>query len=88
MVAYLKVGPQVMTYSDNLRAAQEVEKENSINFSHSPRTQATDNAPKPQLTSFFPLGNSRATSLPQKHQACSWCTCRKKAPEGIRTNKQ
>ena len=30
MVAYLKVGPQVRTYSDYLRAAQEAEKEDSI----------------------------------------------------------
>ena len=30
MVAYLKVGPQVRTYSDYLRAAQEAKKEDSI----------------------------------------------------------
>ena len=30
MVAYLKVGPQVRTYSDYLRAAQKAEKEDSI----------------------------------------------------------
>ena len=30
MVAYLKVGPQVRTYSDYLRAAHEGEKEDSI----------------------------------------------------------
>ena len=30
MVAYLKVGPQVRTYSDYLRAAREAEKEDSI----------------------------------------------------------
>ena len=30
MVAYLKVGPQVRTYSDYLRATREAEKEDSI----------------------------------------------------------
>ena len=55
MVAYLKVGPQVRTYSNYLRVAQEAEKEDSMEFSHSPMTQATDNAPKPWPTSFFPL---------------------------------
>ena len=30
MVAYLKVGPQVRTYSDYLRAAREAEKEDLI----------------------------------------------------------
>ena len=47
IVAYLKGGPQVGTYSDYLRAAQEVEKEDSMELSRGPRTQTTDNAPKP-----------------------------------------
>ena len=55
MVAYLKVGPQVRTYSDYLRAAWEAEKEDSIELSQGPRTQMTDNPPKPRTTSFFPL---------------------------------
>ena len=38
MVAYLKVGPQVRTYSDYLRAAREAEKEDSIKLSRSSRT--------------------------------------------------
>ena len=33
MVAYLKVGPQVRTYSDYLRATREAEKEDSIKLS-------------------------------------------------------
>ena len=37
MVAYLKVGPQVRTYSDYFRAAREVEKEDSIKLSQSSR---------------------------------------------------
>ena len=37
MVAYLKVGPQVRTYSDYLRAAQEAEKEDSIELPQRPQ---------------------------------------------------
>ena len=55
MVAYLKAGPQVRTYSDYLRAAREAEKEDSIEFSWSPRAPATDGPSKPRATSFFPL---------------------------------
>ena len=38
MVAYLKVAPQVRTYSDYLRVALEAEEEDSMELSHSPRT--------------------------------------------------
>ena len=55
MVAYLKVGSQIRTYSDYLRVAWEVEKEDSMELSCSPRTQVTDNTSKPWPTSFFPL---------------------------------
>ena len=55
MVAYLKVGPQVRTYSDYLRATREAKKEDSIELSHSPRVPATDGPSKPRATSFFPL---------------------------------
>ena len=55
MVAYLKVGPQVRTYSDYLRATREAEKEDSIELPHSPRAPATDGPSKPRATSFFPL---------------------------------
>ena len=37
MVAYLKVGPQVRTYSDYHRVTREAEKEDSIELSRSPR---------------------------------------------------
>ena len=47
MVAYLKAGLQVRNYSDYLRAAQEVEKEDSMDLPRSPRTRMTNNAPKP-----------------------------------------
>ena len=55
MVAYLKVGPQVRTYLDNLRAAREAEKEDLIELSQSSTTQATDGPSNPRTTSFFPL---------------------------------
>ena len=55
MVAYLKAGPQVRTYSDYLRATREAKKEDSIELSCSPRVPATDGPSKPRATSFFPL---------------------------------
>ena len=55
MVAYLKAGPQVRTYSDYLRATREAEKEDSIELSCSPRAPATDGPSKLRATSFFPL---------------------------------
>ena len=55
MVAYLKVGPQVRTYSDYIRATREAEKEDSIELSQTSRTQTTDSPSKPRTTSFFPL---------------------------------
>ena len=55
MVAYLKVGPQVRTYSDYLRATREAEKEDSIELPRSSRIQTTDGLSKPRTTSFFPL---------------------------------
>ena len=54
-MAYLKVGPQVRTYSDYLRAAREAEKEDSIKLPRSSRIQMTDCLSKPRTTSFFPL---------------------------------
>ena len=55
MVAYLKVGPQVRTYSDYLRATREAKKEDLIELSWSSRSQATDRPSKPRITSFFAL---------------------------------
>ena len=54
-VAYLKVGPEVKTYSDYLRAARGVKKEDSIELFRSPRVLATDGPSKQRATSFFPL---------------------------------
>ena len=73
MVAYLKASPQVRTYSDNLRAAWEVEKEDSIELPRGLRTQTTNNPPKPRATSFFPLrklkGNQPILKTPAVHLA-------------------
>ena len=55
MVAYLKSGPQVRTYSDYLRATREAEKEDLIELSQSSRVQAADGPSKPSTTSFFPF---------------------------------
>ena len=55
MVAYLKADSQVRTYSDYLRATHKAEKEDSIELPCGPRTQTTNNPPKPRATSFFPL---------------------------------
>ena len=55
MVAYLKAGPQVRTYSDYLRVTREAEKEDSIDLSWSSRIQTADSPSKPRTTSFFPL---------------------------------
>ena len=72
MVAYLKGGLQVRTYSDSLRAAR-AEKEDSMELSQSPRTQMTDNAPKPWATSFFSLqklkSNQPAPKVPAMYLA-------------------
>ena len=71
MVAYLKVGPQVRTYLDYLRAAREAEKEDSIELSWSSRTQATDSPSKPRTTSFFPLRKLKGSQpFPKKPAVC------------------
>ena len=73
MVAYLKVGLQVMTYSDYLRDTSEAEKEDSIQLPKVPRTQTADGSPKPRTTSFFPLrklkGNQPLLKKPAVHLA-------------------
>ena len=73
MVAYLKVGPQVRTYSDYLRATREAEKEDSIELPQGPRTQTADGTPKLRTTSFFPLtkleGNQPLLKKPAVHLA-------------------
>ena len=55
MVAYLKASLHVKTYSDYLQAAREAEKEESMELSQNPWSQAIDNTAKSKTTSFFPL---------------------------------
>ena len=55
MVAYLKAGLHVRTYSDYLKATWESEKEDSIELPQCPRTQTAVGPPKPRTTNFFPL---------------------------------
>ena len=71
VVAYLKAGPQVRTYSDYLRAAREAEKEDLIELSQTPRTQATDSPSKARATSFFPLRKLKGSEpFPKKPAIC------------------
>ena len=73
MVAYLKVGSQVRTYSDYHKAAREAEKEDSLELSWSSRTQTADGPSKPRTASFFPLrklkGNQPLSKKPAVHLA-------------------
>ena len=73
IVAYLKAGPQVRTYSDYLRVTQEAKKEDYIELPRGPRTQETDAPSKPRATSFFPLrklkGNQPIPKTPMVHLA-------------------
>ena len=68
MVAYLKAGPQVRTYSNYLRASREAKKEDSLELSRSSRTQPANGLSKPRTTSFFPLrklkGNQPLSKMP------------------------
>ena len=69
MVAYLKAGPQVRTYSDYLRAAREAEKEDSIELSWGSRFQTADGPSKPRTTSFFPLRKLKGNQPPSRKPA-------------------
>ena len=71
MVAYLKVGPQVRTYSDYLRATRDAEKEDSIELPQSSRIQTTNGPSKPRTTSFFPLRKLKGNQpLSKKPAVC------------------
>ena len=71
VVAYLKAGPQVRTYSDYLRATREAEKEDSIELPQSSRIQTADGPSKPRTTSFFPMRKLKGNQpLPKKPAVC------------------
>ena len=76
MVAYLKVGPQVRTYSDYLRAAREAEKEDLMELSQSSRIQTADGPSKPRITSFFPLRKLKGNQPLSKKPAVCFGTAR------------
>ena len=69
MVAYLKAGLQVRTYSDYLRAAREAKKEDSIELSQGSRFQTTNGPSKPRPISFFPLRKLKGNQPPSKKPA-------------------
>ena len=69
MVAYLKASPHEKTYSDYLQAVREVEKEESMELSQNPSSQAIDNTAKPNATSFFPLQKLKGSQLVSKTAA-------------------
>ena len=70
MVAYLKAGPQVRTYSDYLRAAREAEKEYSIKLPQISRVQTADGPPNQGSS---PWGNLRVTSHFLESLPSAWC---------------
>ena len=73
MVAYLKAGPQIRTYSDYLRVTPEAKKEDSVVLPQGLRSQMTNTPPKPRTTSFFHLrklkGNQPILKKPVVHLA-------------------
>ena len=69
MLAYLKASLQEKTYSDYLQATREAEKEDSMELSQGPQSQATDNTAKSKVTSFFPLQKLKGTQLALKTHA-------------------
>ena len=70
MVAFLKAGPQVRTYSDYLKAVREAKKEDLIKLPRSSRIQTTDGLSKLRTTSFFPLRKLKGSQpFPKKPTA-------------------
>ena len=85
MVAYLKVSLQEKTYSDYLRAMKEAEKEDSMELSQNPQSQAMNNTAKSKAASFFPLQKLKGTQVafetPTMHLAHLEEECAKKDEE-------
>ena len=71
MVAYMKAGPQVRTYSNYLRATREAENEDSLELSRSSSTQLANGPSKPRTTSFFAFRKLKGNQpLSQKPAIC------------------
>ena len=83
MVAYLKVGLQVRTYSEipkgHLRS-----QEGRLQV---PRTQATNTPSKPRATSFFPLRKLKGNQPTPKCPWCIWCIWKKRTPVAMKTER-
>ena len=71
MVAYLKASLHEKTYSDYLWAVRETEKEESMELSQNPQSQAIDYTAKPKTTSFFPLQKLKGNQPVSKMTAMS-----------------
>ena len=69
MVAYLKAGLQVRTYSNYVRATWEAEKEDSIELLWGFGLQTADDSSKPRTTSFFPLRKLKGNQPPSRKPA-------------------
>ena len=87
MVAYLKPGPQVRTYSDYLRTTQEAEMEDSMELPWGPRTQATNTPPKPKATSFFLLRKFKGNQPIPKSLLCIWHIWKKRTSVAMKTKR-
>ena len=69
-VAYLKASLHKKTYSDYLQAVREAEREESMELSRNPCSQAIGNTAKPKTTGFFTLqkqGNQPVSKMATMH---------------------
>ena len=82
MVAYLKASPHEKTYSDYLRAAREVEKEESMELSQNPCGQVIDNTAKTKDTSVFPLWKIKGNQLVSKTATVHLAHLEEENPKG------
>ena len=82
MVAYLKASPHEKTYSNYLWAVREAEKEESMEVSQNPWSQAIDNTTKPKLLVSSPCRSLKGTNQYLKWPLCTWCTWKRKALRG------
>ena len=82
MVAYLKASPHEKTYSDYLWAVREVEKEESMELSQNPWSQAIDNTAKPKTTRFFPLQKLKGNQSVSKMAVVCLAHLEEESPKG------
>ena len=75
------------TYSDYLWAAREVEKEESMELSCNPCSQAIGNTAKPKSTSFFPLQKLKGNQPLSKTTAVHLAHLEEESPKGEEEDK-